>query len=661
MARLPSAPFVVPFKKPEHLVGRSAALATLHEWLQEGMVAVTPALIGQGGIGKTQLAALYVHTYKAAYPVGIFWLNCADHSAKAILRQIAGAFAPAFDLDSRLQDIEARDRELAERWLSKVWNRTDVLLVADNLERPELLESLAGLISSNLTALGCTLLVTTRFRGLSGCRDLEIERLNHSASCTVLRQESGLQRLDGDEDAALARVASSLGGLPLTLRMAGALVREHGARFTVLAKALRADGVIEILDEDPCLLADYRANVDRALQGLIEECLKSLPKHRAEWQRLLKAVAMIPENTVIRSEFLRYLVVDEAETDALRDPYHLALRGLYDRNLIEHPDNKKTTIRLHSLIHEYFSKKLDQEFVEQTLNRASGNLLAPDSLSKLTDVEALMLGNELGELPVSGTGLGALRNIISRQTHNIRSGHALLPQLHAQALLDSEDRLASRIKDVMQNRHLRLSWSTASTDPAQVRFLVGHRDNVLFCVFNTDGTQALSASDDCNAILWDVKKGEPIQTLIGHQRAVLCCAFSPDGKSALTASEDKTLIHWNLRTGIPIRRLVGHEGAVVACEFCPDGDRAFSASKDWTLVLWDLETGESVKSYQEGHERGIQSCSFAADCSQALITYFDRSLSLCDLSTVARLSRLPGSMVFRYGFLPRIWALGSSG
>ena len=82
------APFVVPFRKPDHLVGRDKNIADLHERLKLGNVTLTPALTGQGGIGKTQLAALYVHTYPQAFPGGVFWLNCATPSSNALVASI---------------------------------------------------------------------------------------------------------------------------------------------------------------------------------------------------------------------------------------------------------------------------------------------------------------------------------------------------------------------------------------------------------------------------------------------------------------------------------------------------------------------------------------------------------------------------------------------
>ena len=119
MADTGEPPFVVLYKKPR-LFGRDHLLKPLHDKLQDRSIALTPALTGQGGIGKTQLAVLYVHTYRPAYRGGVYWLNLANPNPHQILRQIAGSFAGALGCESPLEDDEARDRDLAEKWLAAI-------------------------------------------------------------------------------------------------------------------------------------------------------------------------------------------------------------------------------------------------------------------------------------------------------------------------------------------------------------------------------------------------------------------------------------------------------------------------------------------------------------------------------------------------------------
>ena len=85
----PSAPqhlglFNVP-RRPE-LIGRTEKVKELHGLMAGGgTTAIVPALSGQGGIGKTQLAALYANDYQEHYPGGIFWLNMATPTAESLV------------------------------------------------------------------------------------------------------------------------------------------------------------------------------------------------------------------------------------------------------------------------------------------------------------------------------------------------------------------------------------------------------------------------------------------------------------------------------------------------------------------------------------------------------------------------------------------------
>src|SRR5581483_10019823 len=64
-----------PFKRNPYFTGRSAQLGTLHRLLSAGkQVALTQAISGLGGIGKTQLALEYAYRYQKSYH-DIFWAS----------------------------------------------------------------------------------------------------------------------------------------------------------------------------------------------------------------------------------------------------------------------------------------------------------------------------------------------------------------------------------------------------------------------------------------------------------------------------------------------------------------------------------------------------------------------------------------------------------
>lgn len=63
---------------------------------------------------------------------------------------------------------------------------------------------------------------------------------------------------------------------------------------------------------------------------------------------------------------------------------------------------------------------------------------------------------------------------------------------------------------------------------------------------------------------------------------VWAVALTPDGRQALTASEDFTARVWDIMSGTCERVLEGHTGWVVGMAISPDGSHAVTASHDGT-------------------------------------------------------------------------------
>src|SRR5216684_258475 len=188
----------VPFPKPD-LVGRESAIEGLHHALGfDQPVALMPALTGQGGVGKTQLAILYAYEKASYYPGGVFWLNASGLTAdpatsqdpKTIVRQLAD-YATQLGLKTDVSAQDDADRQRALRWLGEVRQRKDVLLIVDNVDDTGLLiRDLPSLPNNRLIGLGCRIIVTSRHRDLPGCKSMQVELLARPHDRELLLREA---------------------------------------------------------------------------------------------------------------------------------------------------------------------------------------------------------------------------------------------------------------------------------------------------------------------------------------------------------------------------------------------------------------------------------------------------------------------------------------
>ena len=126
---------VLPYPPNRVFLGRDAELARLADWLARPHAAV--AIIGLGGVGKTQLATEFAHQCaddRAAWPGGVFWV--AMSSPAGVGTAVAGSGCAlgiaGYDALPFPEQLEATRRAWA--------GPEPRLLVFDNCEDPALLK-----------------------------------------------------------------------------------------------------------------------------------------------------------------------------------------------------------------------------------------------------------------------------------------------------------------------------------------------------------------------------------------------------------------------------------------------------------------------------------------------------------------------------------------
>ena len=272
-----NAYFSVPFRaKGDQVVGREDALRKVREQLVKGhrtAIGQTAAFVGLGGLGKTQLAVEYAHAYKDQYPGGVYWFN-ADGDLSAQLTRLAVA--------ARWVSPASEPRFMLEIALHQIRNRSDCLIVFDNVEERAAIEAL--LPESTATP---HLLITSRVPQFD-FDPVPIDRLSDGQSLELLRIESR-RSLDKavDHEAAL-RIAKQLDGLPLALELAGAYLRRaQNVSWVSYADLLESEGL--------------------KARGLRDGPLASFTKHNADLYATLHIEESIFKDTPLLREALDVL------------------------------------------------------------------------------------------------------------------------------------------------------------------------------------------------------------------------------------------------------------------------------------------------------------------------------------------------------------------
>ncbi len=208
--------FHVPFRpKGDQVVGRKETLELVREELTNGTRAAighTAALVGLGGLGKTQLAVEYAYRYKQDYPNGVIWLT-ADQDIDAQLTGLAEK--------AKWVAPESEHKYKLEIALHRLRTWSDCLIIFDNLETIAAIEKYLPEPQANPH-----ILVTSRTEQ-PGFTPIPIELLDSDLSLKLLLQEAGRRQYpvgDAEENAA-REIANTLDGLPLALELAGAYVR----------------------------------------------------------------------------------------------------------------------------------------------------------------------------------------------------------------------------------------------------------------------------------------------------------------------------------------------------------------------------------------------------------------------------------------------------
>jgi WD40 repeat protein len=682
--QVPRVPFMVE-DLPAEFVERPVEFERLINYLCDskdgGPVAITAAVRGAGGYGKTILAKAVCHDehVQDAFEDGILWVTLGENPG-----DLAGRVGDLVETLSGerpgFSDVNAgavRLRELlAER---------DVLLVIDDVWDAAHLRPFL-----HRTGRGARLITTRNIDTLprnASRVDVDAMRLNEA----VKLLGTGLNEID---HALLRPLAARLGEWPLLLGIvSGALQhrindlgQESDAALDWVNKALDRRGLTAFDARNPQAREQAAKTSLEVSIGLLE------PDERIRYGEL----AIFPEDAEIPLATVTKLWnntsgLDEFEAEALCE-------RLDRLSLLQRFDPTRRVIGLHDVVRQYLIReqrdrlpdlhdalldahRLTAKNAED--GRSAGWAELPRDEPYLWDHLAAHLkdAHRTSELIESVKDLRYLaaktvvRNALAVERDLVEAEKCapadnildLLRRrfLQSGTVLDrcrsrneAEVALYSRLLDEPELRPLtqalvdRLSRPFLKPlhplpdlpDPRLVRAF-GYYGGARTCAASRDGQLIVSGGLAQTVKVWEVRSGRLLRTLRGHTGAVNDCALSEDGALVLSASDDSTLKLWDLPGGRLLQTLNGHGERVIGCALSGDGLLALSISEDKTVKVWETSSGALLRTLSDNSGR-VTGCALSRDGRLAVSSSYDQEVQVWDVGSgvlLRTLSRLRGA------------------
>lgn len=312
------------------------------------------AITGLGGVGKSQLAARFVHEVLDEFDV-VAWLRHWRHDLAGLR-----ALAAAFELT-----VEGRTEEALLRTVTGYLATTPRrwLLVVDDIDGPRALESLPAF------GRGAVVATSRRSGGYEAFgHELHLSPFSEDAATAFLLQRSGRSEARSDAQA----IAEMLGGLPLALDHAAVYCSNQlGITFSDYLELLSALPVPELFDSRP--EAFYEHAVAATWQPSIDQAADNAPLAR---DVLAMAAYLAPDQ--IDPSLFAVLAPDTALGRRTRS---LALRALSEYSLLGTHDDGRVSI--HRLVQRVVRDSLTPHQQATALRSVldslePGDLPAPD-------------------------------------------------------------------------------------------------------------------------------------------------------------------------------------------------------------------------------------------------------------------------------------------
>ena len=672
-------PFMAP-SLPPTFVPRPRELAALKSLVSGDEEHFGPVVLrGPGGYGKTSLAAALCHVDEVieAFDDGILWVTLGQ--TPDLPAELLKLYAAVTGERPGFVDIDDAARELALRLQDK-----NCLIVIDDAWN-------AAHVRPFLLARGPRHLITTRIFEVT----LEAQRVDLG----LMEPDDAVQLLLAraevyPEDLAPYRtLARRLGGWPLTLKLAGAAMRQRTARGDTPERALQYVG--KALDRHGLTAFDRTeaASPEDTVKWTLDRSLDLLDD---EARRRYTELTIFPEDTEIPLAAVAALWhLDEFDTEELA-------RRLDELALAEF-DLRSGTLSLHDVLRSLMAEQLrDPAAAHARLvdawsvrpaHRHAWRWLAfhMRGAHRASELRALLFDPDWLAAKLAATDVYALASDFDGGADDppLRLLRDAL-RLAAPALSREPQQLAQQLRMRLMARgepelvHLCTALTRTASDmlrPLHQSFdapggmlamtLIGPERGVLALAWTADGEQLLSVGDEQVLRIWtrdglplnvvtlpatevraiavdgqsrkalcgnargrlievDLQSGEVVGKFLDDpRRAIDAVVLSRDGRWAATAGRGAAIHVWDLTAKVVVMHLEARGGRVHALALSADDRVLISASDIGTVQKWDFATGALMHSLP-AHAAAATSVAVDRDGRTVLSGSSDRSLCVWD-------------------------------
>lgn len=607
-------------------------------------------LCGEGGTGKTILAACAAQRLVYDFRDGVYWVTVGERATSADVIRLHAELLARLDATP---DRAIRDLNEGKILLEAALAQMHILLIVDDVWHPWHARAFDVMTSSRASRI----LITSRsFQTIpANSTAIDVDRLSDSEAKEFLATTAGVPPNRAD----LACVLDVAGGLRLALAVLAATVRADG--WTVVVD--RLDGLHNRFGRgDEASSAHKALHVGIAsLDDSERNCLWTLAAFPSDTSVPLSVLTKLWNAAPVTANIASRLEERELVTVSRDTSGRVALLPhdhVHDFLMLECPQPVADThLRIWELantlsptpaelidVEPYVWDRFVWHAVRADLNSASLLAIASDPhwLTSRIHLAGVQAAEQDLTAIAERTGLAGDAPL-SRLCRVLRHG-GLFEDLGAADLAESLGCWADAVGLVFGpgDRRARLVFGGLPIpSESMIRTIRGHASAVWGVAYSPNGMRIATASLDGTARIWSPETGEQFATLGGHTGEVWSLAYSPDGARIATASRDGTARIWNSDTGELLIILKGHTDEVRDVAFSPDGARIATASRDGTARIWNPTTGESLRTL-EGHTGEVWGLAYAPDGKRVATASFDKTARFWNPQTGEMLATVEG-------------------